>query len=254
MMRADMRNLIFCIGGALFGLIIGFWVANKNPLPVNAGNVNPNAATEADAPEQPGQAGPLDPSQLQGGVPANHPPLDNSNASGGNTVATSPQLQNLMDAADRNPKNFDAQMQIAIAYYQQNALDKAELYLQRALAVKPDDPDALAGMGTMKYEQTAFVAAGKYFQRALAVEPDDPDVRTDLGSTYFQRTPPDYDRAIAEYRKSLAIDPNHERSWQNIAAAALRKGDKATAKEAVEQLTPINPNNPALASLRSSLN
>src|ERR687883_106443 len=46
-------------------------------------------------------------------------------------------------------------------------------------------------------------AAATFYERPLAIKPDSPDVRTDLGNTYFNRK--DYDRALAEYRKSVAF-------------------------------------------------
>lgn len=80
---------------------------------------------------------------------------------------------------------------------------------------------------------------------------DSPDVRTDLGNTFFNRG--DYDRAIAEYRKSVLIDRDHVNSWRNIAAASLQKGDKATAAEAVEQLSRLAPQNPETEAFRRKL-
>ena len=76
-------------------------------------------------------------------------------------------------------------------------------------------------------------------------------MRTDLGNTFFNRG--DYERAVAEYRKSVAVDPNHLNSWKNIAAAALQKGDKATASEAVEHLTKLAPQSPETEAYRQKL-
>ncbi|HEX7955332.1 MAG TPA: tetratricopeptide repeat protein, partial [Pyrinomonadaceae bacterium] len=90
-----------------------------------------------------------------------------------------------------------------------------------------------------------------FYKRALAVKPGSPDVQTDLGNTYFNRG--DYDRALAEYRKSVALDPGHANSWRNIAAAAFQKGDKAAAQEAVEQLARIAPQSQELESYRRKL-
>ena len=79
-------------------------------------------------------------------------------------------------------------------------------------------------------------------------------MQTDLGNAFYRRTPPDYARAIKEYRKTLAINPQHEKALQNLAAAALLLKDKATARTALDQLAAVNPNNPALAGLRENLN
>ncbi|GAC1446303.1 MAG: hypothetical protein NVSMB56_03710 [Pyrinomonadaceae bacterium] len=148
-----------------------------------------------------------------------------------------------MDAADRAPTNFDAQMIAGRTFYVAKDFRKATLYLERALKIKPNDIDAVTALGDTKYDSGDFPAAATYYEKSLAINPNNPDVRTDYGNTFFQRTPPDYDRAISEYRKSLAIDPKHEKSLENIIAAAQRKGDTATARDAAQKLLAVNPNN-----------
>src|SRR5205085_7147516 len=117
--------------------------------------------------------------------------------------------------------------------------------------LKGNDFDALVLLGNARYDAQDFAAAAVFYERALAVRPDSPDVRTDLGNTYFNRA--DYDRAVAEYRKSVATDPNHLNSWKNIAAAALRKRDKALLSEAVEHLSQIAPRSEETESYRQQL-
>ncbi|MCA1631133.1 MAG: tetratricopeptide repeat protein [Acidobacteria bacterium] len=115
------------------------------------------------------------------------------------------------------------------------------------------DADALLEMGNVKYDSGDFTAAADFYTRSLAANPSNADARTDLGNTFFQRNPPDYRRAIEEYRRALEIDPRHELTLQNLASAALNLKDKATARDAVDKLAAINPNNSMLAALRSSL-
>ena len=112
-----MRSLIFCAVGLLIGSFIGFSVAN-NSTPVTA--VAPTAPGAASG--GPGTAPPLDPNQTSGELPPNHPPTDGgpgaapnpNDKSGG--AASNPQIQRAMDAADRNGKDFEAQMRPAIAF------------------------------------------------------------------------------------------------------------------------------------------
>jgi Flp pilus assembly protein TadD len=244
------RNITFCAIGILLGFILGFffsgWVA-----PTPAGNArSARASTSATT-----SAPPLDPQQQAGPLPPGHPSINDTSSgndqSGG--AASSPEIQSAMDTADRNPRDYEAQMTAAAAFYQGGAYDKTVLYLDRALKIKPADPDALTAMGDTKYDMGKFTEAATFYERSLRARPKDVNVRTDLGNTYFQRQPPDYDRAISEYRKSLTIDPKHEKTLQNLAAAALRKGDKATARDALDRLAAVNPSNSAIASLRSSL-
>ncbi|HEX8708702.1 MAG TPA: tetratricopeptide repeat protein [Pyrinomonadaceae bacterium] len=240
------RNILLSLAGVIAGFFIGFFLANKTWKPPQFAGMNAGA--------QAGAARPLDPAETGGQLPPDHPSLDAAgDGAPGGGAASSQQAQAAMDAADRNPRNFDAQMTAAATFYQAGALERAAVYLDRALAIMPDNADALTAMGDTKYDLGNYVEAATYYERSLRVRPDAPDVRTDLGNTYFQRTPPDYDRAIAEYRKTLELDPKHEKTLQNLAAAALRKGDKTTAREALDRLAAANPANPAVNSLRSTL-
>lgn len=246
-------NITFCTIGIVFGIILGFFFANAGWVartPVDTvRNTSAQTATTTSS-----SAPPLGPEQRNGPLPPGHPSVSNAGGddrSGG--ASSSTQLQNAMDTADRNPQDFDAQMAAVAAFYQTGAYEKAVVYINRALKIKPTHADALTAMGDTKYDMGDFTEAAKFYERSLLQRPDDVNVRTDLGNTYFRREPPNYDRAIAEYRKALAINPKHEKTLQNLAVAALRKGDKQSARDALDRLAAVNPANPALASLRSSL-
>jgi tetratricopeptide (TPR) repeat protein len=236
------KNIIYSIAGILLGFFLGFTVANFGGHPRFAAN----AASASN-----GSARPLEPGQ-GGQLPPGHPNVGDDGA-GASPAASSAQAQAAMDEADRNPKDFTAQIRAAAIFYQLGSMDKAELYLNRSLALKPDDPDALTGMGQTRYVSGDYMTAATYFEKVLAKNPNDADLRTDLGNTYAKRTPPDYARALAEFRKALEVDAKNERALEGLANAALQKGDKAAARDAVDKLAGINPANPALSPLRSKL-
>ncbi|HKQ52413.1 MAG TPA: tetratricopeptide repeat protein [Pyrinomonadaceae bacterium] len=227
------ENILFTIAGLVLGFFVGFFMANN---------------TGAGQPPRPVAPAATGSAQL----PPGHPNIDGDGGAG-SAAASSAQAQQAMDEADRNPQDFTAQIRAAALFYQLGSYDKAKLYLGRSLALKPDDPDALTGMAHTLYDTGDFVGAAGYYEKVLAQKPDDPDLRADLGSTYAQRNPPDLDRALAEYRKALSIDPRHEQALARLADVSIRKGDKATARDAVNKLAAINPANPALAELRSML-
>lgn len=239
------RNLIFCIIGIALGFMIGFFFANAGwgvrPPTENVRRAGASGGASRQAP-------PLNPQQQQSGaLPPDHPGL------GGSGVASSAQLQAAMDAADRNPRDYDAQMTAAANFYQMRDFNKAIVYLDRALAVRPNDKDALTGMGQTKYQTGDYAGAATYFEKILAQNPDDADTRASLGDAYFQRKPPEYDRAISEYRKALDVDPRHEHALAALADTLIRTGDKATARELVDKLAAANPSHGALPTLRSML-
>jgi tetratricopeptide (TPR) repeat protein len=239
------KNLLLCALGIVLGFIVGFLITNAITKPV------PLAAQARPSASAGGEARPLGPDQVGGELPPGHPEVPSGGAGTGSAAATSAEAQGAMEKADRAPKEFQAQLDAGRVFYDLHDYDKAALYLDRALKLKGGDFDALVLMGNAKYDTQDYATAATFYERALAVKPDSPDVRTDLGNTYFNRN--EYDRAVAEYRKSVQIDPNHVNSWRNIAAAAFQKGDKATASEAVEQLTRLAPQSPETEAFRRKL-
>jgi tetratricopeptide (TPR) repeat protein len=235
-----MKNFVFCAAGVALGFFVGFLVANTMSQPQAAA---PQAARATQAQGDPGR--------FEGELPPNHPDIG---ALSGNDspAANSAEAQSAMEAADASPRDFAAQMEAAETFYGLHDYQKAELYAGRALDINPDDAKALVLMGNAKYDRRDYAGAAGFYERALAKNPDDPNVRTDFGNTFFLREPPDLDRAIAEYRKSIATDPRHEQSWLNLASASIQKRDKTAALEALTRLESINPQNTSLATLRQN--
>ena len=250
------KNILLCVIGLALGFGAGFFIANKVTGSVaTAPQASAPRAAAADASDS---APPLAPDQAGAPLPPGHPDVSNAAAATENSnpngvAATNAGAQAAMEAADRKPQDFDLQMSAADTFSKLKALDKATLYLERAVKLKPKDTDALMALANTKYDVGDYPAAASLYERVLAVQPQNADAQTDLGNTYFLRQPPDFTRAIEEYRKTLKINPRHEKALQNIAAAAMQLGDKQTARETIEQLAGVNPNNPYLEGLRAKL-
>jgi tetratricopeptide (TPR) repeat protein len=242
-------NVMFGVIGLLVGLIVGFIVTNSMnrsalsaaPLPATAGALDANANT----------------SQL----PPNHPPIGSNggdaNAAGGGGGAL-PQVQAAIDKAKQNPQDYEAQMTAADMYYQIRRFDEAATYYEAAVKIKPGDKEALVKLGDAYFDaaetasenndqataNTKFPSAEKWYTEALAKDPKDVSVRTDLGLTFFLRQPRDIDRAIKEYKASLAIDPKHEVTLQNLAIAYREQGNTADYQKTADLLRSVDPKNP----------
>ncbi len=102
-------------------------------------------------------------------------------------------------------------------------------------------------------EQQRMVEARGYLEKALALKPDDPDVRASLGLTYQYDRPPDPRRAAREYRKALSADPQNEMALQNLASALMATGDFDGAAKTIADLEKVNPADERLSDLRARL-
>ncbi|PYS49426.1 MAG: hypothetical protein DMF68_09945 [Acidobacteria bacterium] len=223
-------NILFGIIGLLLGLIIGFMFANSINQRGQNGSVSAVAQSQA--------------------LPPDHPPVAQAGAQSG----PDPQAaQEAISQAKTDTNNFAAQMKAADYAYQVQRFDEAIEFLQRANKLQPNNYEAILQLGNVNFDANRYEEAEKWYTSALKVKPDDVNVRTDLGLTFFFRNPPDVDRAIKEYRASLAIDPNHVQTLQNLTVALIKKGSADEAKQALAKLEGVSPNNPALPRLRSDL-
>ncbi len=223
------ENVLFVIIGLLAGCIIGFMFANS---------VNQSAAVAPVGVMQPNQ-----------NVPPGHPEIPGGNSGG----AMQPQVQAAIDKAKQNPNDFEAQMKAAEVYYQIQRFDGAIEFLKQANKLKPDDYETIVNLGNSYFDAGQHEDAEKWYSAALAKKPDDINVRTDLGLTFIFRQPPNHDRAIQEFTRSLEKDPNHSPTLQNLAVAYTKKGDAAKAKETLARLEGLDATNPAIAKLRDDI-
>ena len=176
------------------------------------------------------------------------------------------EIRNVIARADANPQDSDLQQRIGQALFlyaaqTRNAAilpDIARL-LKRAHDANPKDREtvmllanALTGIGQTS-DPSRLEAARGYYLKALELKADDAEARTNLGFTYYVEKPPDLQRAIAEYRKALAIDPRYEAALQHLAAALISAGQFDEAQKRIDELQRVNPSHEELPNLRALL-
>ena len=226
-------NILFAVVGLLTGLIVGFIVANS---------LNERGAAPTSVPA----AGDM---RMNSNMPPGHPDIGAAGTQGG----MQPQMLESIDKAKQDPSDFEAQLKAAEAYYQIERFDEAIMYLTNANKLKPDDRDVIVHLGNANFDANKYDEAQKWYLAALEKKPDDVNVRTDLGLTYVFKEPADYDKAITEFNKALETDPNHIQTLQNLTVAYTKKGDAAKAKETLAKLETADPQNVALARLKTDI-
>ncbi|MEP6947389.1 MAG: tetratricopeptide repeat protein [Acidobacteriota bacterium] len=232
------ENVLFGIVGLLAGMIIGFMVTNS----INKGNI--------------GGGAPVADLKLNSNMPPGHPEVAPGQTAPGTTTAPgamTAEVQAAIDKAKQSPDDFDAQVKAADMYNAIDRFDDAIPLLKRANQLKPDDREVIVHLGNACFDGNHFDEAEKWYMAALAKKADDVSVRTDLGLTFVFREPPDYDRAIQEFNKSLETDPNHVQTLQNLTVAYTKKGDAAKATSTLAKLESIDPKNTAVPKLREDV-
>lgn len=180
---------------------------------------------------------------------------------------TDEEVRQKIAEADRNPNNFAFQKNLGLALYRyaamkQNADLLAEVgrLLTRAFENDPKDYETITTLGNIyfdigyfKKDNAQFEKAREFYQKALEQKPNDVDVRTDLGLTYFLNAPPESEKALAEFQKSLQINPKHEKTLQVAAQTLLGQNKPVEAEKFLARLKEANPKNQYLAELEMQI-
>lgn len=232
------ESLVFGITGLTVGLVTGFWFANS----INQTGVS-SALTSA-----PASASAV---SSDATIPAGHP--DIGQAPGGSGGAAQVAVQESIDAAKAPPGDFDAQLKAADVYSRIGRYDEALTYLNIAIKLKPEHRETMVSLGNTYFDAEKYDDAEKWYRAALAKKADDADVRTDLGLIFVFRDPPNYDRAIQEFNRSLATNPNHIQTLQNLTVAYSKKDDAVKANETLGKLEGLDPQNKAIPKLREDI-
>jgi tetratricopeptide (TPR) repeat protein len=226
------ETFLTLIIGILIGCIVGFIFANyaNRNLMVASSPPSPNSETQPPANLRAQQSETPDiPKQKQ------------------------TEIQEAEKLASDNQQSFDAQMQVAALYNDVKSYEETLEHLTLANKLRPDNTEAIIALGNAYFMTENFAEAEKWYNNALAKKPDDADVRADLGNTFFFRQPPDFERAAAEYKRALEVNPKHELALQNLTSALTRKGDAKEARAVLARLAQVNPKNSMLAKLRGEL-
>lgn len=235
-------NILYGIIGLFAGLVIGFIITN--------------------ALDQGGRATETRP----GAVSANANSATDNTAEDSSAAPSEEEVRGAIAKTDARADDIALQRNFGLALYRYSQQAQETRYLpdiarilKRAHEADPKDHDLTVSLANVFFEigqssdPAGFDQARNYYLKALEMKPDDASVRARLGQTYYFAKPSDPQRAIVEYRKSLAIDPRHEAALQNLASALITTGNHEEAQKRIDELQKLNPSNPALPNLRAQL-
>ena len=219
------RNILFGIVGLAIGLAIGFFAANSINRQDDLNTSSANNSSLRPAPEAPGQS--------SGGMLAD--------------------VDQMIQTAESEPQNFVAQMRTGDMYAKIGKFDSAIEFYKRGILLKPDDFNANVVLANALFDSQRFEEASDYYAKAVKINGADVNARTDLGTTFVERSSPDYERAIKEFKAALEIDPKHEPTLYYLGIAYLRKGEKDKADRTLAELEKANPASSLIDRLRQNI-
>ncbi|MGB7620914.1 MAG: tetratricopeptide repeat protein [Terriglobia bacterium] len=116
----------------------------------------------------------------------------------------------------------------------------------------PASLEKVSQLANFLYDNKRYKEAIEWYEKALKLDPKNVDIETDLGTAYYYVG--DSSSALNHFDNSLRVDPRHIQTIHNKFIVLLDgKKDIAGARATLKQLESIDPQNPALASLRKML-
>lgn len=219
------KSILFGILGLVVGGMIGFYAANSlNRQEFRTSNVDMSAPLPGQAPQTTVNTG-----GMQADVSAT------------------------LEAAESQPQSFAAQMKAGDTYAQIGRFDQAVEFYKRGLLINPGNVQANIVLANALFDSQKFDEAEGYYAKALQIDPKNPDATADFGATFVERPNPDYQRAIAEFKKALEIEPNHASAIYYLGIANLRKGDRKAAEGYLAELEKKHPGNLLTGKLKQNL-
>lgn len=111
--------------------------------------------------------------------------------------------------------------------------EQGNSYLDKALLIKPDYPEAnhYKGLKLLENEQTA--QAIDYFKKAVTHKPDYVEAYCDLGNAFM--TQKEFKSAEAMYRKAIEHSPDHAGAYNNLGNALLDQDDYRQYRDEAKQ-------------------
>jgi protein O-mannosyl-transferase len=135
--------------------------------------------------------------------------------------------------------SLTARINLGNALLDQGQVAEAMVHYQRALQLRPDDPEANVSFGYGLVQQRKPDNAAGYFQRALALKPDHAAAHNDLGNVLAQKGK--VTEAIVHFQKALQIKPDYAEASYNLANAFFEQGDLGAAIANYRRALQIKP-------------
>ena len=116
----------------------------------------------------------------------------------------------------------------------------------------PADAVTRVQLGNMYFDAGRFQEAADWYEQALKIHPKDVNASTDLGIAYYYMNQPD--RALAQFDRSLVIDPAHGKTLLNIGIVrAFGKQDLKGAAEIWQKVLVVAPGSEEARAARQAL-
>jgi tetratricopeptide (TPR) repeat protein len=143
------------------------------------------------------------------------------------------------EALRGNPGHWIALENLGNAYRQQQRWVEARQTLERAVDMRPQEPEAIYSLAMVFAQTGDNDRAYEYLQRALKLRSGYPEALNNLGVLYLrtQRR----DDAVHSFEECIRVAPGFDQSYLNLARVYAIEGDREKARTVLLQLLIQHP-------------
>jgi len=142
----------------------------------------------------------------------------------------------------QEPRNFEAQSNLAFAYLQSERYQNAVTEYNKAISLQPRNALCWQNLGFAFEKMGKRTKAVEAIYHSIELDPNNIDGRMNLAA--FHEDAKQYDKAIAQYEAIIKIDGAHRgEAYSNISRCLLEKGNIPGAKKYLSDALATDPNN-----------
>lgn len=129
-----------------------------------------------------------------------------------------------------NPEDTEAMNELGVATMEEGQTDQAIGLFTKALKNAPNDAETHINLGVALLQKGQPEKAANHFQHAAEIQPQNAKARKDLATAYSQEG--QWDDAVLEYQRAAGIESNNPETLYGLGSALLRAGrmDEALAQ------------------------
>jgi tetratricopeptide (TPR) repeat protein len=139
------------------------------------------------------------------------------------------------------PRNFEAQYNLAFAYMQAERYDKAVTEFKKALGMEPRNAECWANIGFVYERQGKTNMAADAIAHSVELNPNNVEARINLAGMYENANA--WDKAIAQYEAAIRTDGSRGDAYCGVARCMTDKGNVAGAKKYLTEAIAHDANN-----------
>ncbi len=141
----------------------------------------------------------------------------------------------------QDPRNFEAQANLAFAYLQAERYDKAVAQYNRALSLDPKNADCWANIGFAYQKLGKMGKAADAIYHSVELNPNNVDARMNLAALYENAGA--FDKAVTQYEEAIRTDGKRGEAYSGVARCLIEKGNIAGAKKYCQEAIATDPTN-----------